>query len=140
MAGGSPRSTRSTGRWREHVRGRTQRASVDWIKADMVELGALGIEPGLMLAFDRGCFHGLNDRQRAAYAAGVTALAAPGATLLMMAFAPSRVPVAPVGVEQTDLVARCDGWELSSTESDTGGEPAGPMRNVPRSWYRLIRR
>jgi len=65
---------------RARARADAARVSVDWIKADMVELGALGIEPGLMLAFDRGCFHGLNDRQRAAYAAAVTELAAPGAT------------------------------------------------------------
>ena len=58
----------------------------------------------------------------------------------MMAFAPSRVPVAPLGVEQTEIMARFDGWELSSAEPATEGEPAEPMRNVPRSWYRLIRR
>ena len=89
--------------------------AVDWIKADVAELGALGSEPGLTFAFDRGCFHGLNDSQRAAYAAGVTALAAPGATLLMMAFAASRVPGAPAGVEDTEIVARFGGWELANS-------------------------
>jgi SAM-dependent methyltransferase len=116
------------------------RVAVDWIKADVADLGALGIEPGLTLAFDRGCFHGLDDRQRGAYAAAVTALAAPGASLLMMAFAPSRVPVAPRGVTDTEIVARFDGWEMSATGPDSEGDPAGPMRNVPRTWYRLIRR
>ena len=106
----------------------------------MAELGALGIEPGLALAFDRGCFHCLNDRERSAYAAGVTALAAPGATLLIMAFAPSRVPAAPHGVVDTEIVARFDGWELSATQPDSDGEPTGPMRNVARHWYRLTRR
>ena len=125
---------------RARARADAARVDVEWIKADITELGALGIEPGLTLAFDRGCFHGLNDRQRAAYAAGVTALAAPGATLLMMVFAPSRVPGAPAGVEDTELAARFDGWVLSATEPDGEGEPAGPMRNVPRHWYRLIRR
>jgi hypothetical protein len=112
---------------------------VEWIKADVAEIGALGIEPGLTFAFDRGCFHGLNDRQRAAYAAGVTGLAASGATLLMMAFASSRVPGSPRGVEQTELVARFDGWELSAIQPESESEAAGPTRNVPRSWYRLIR-
>jgi len=125
---------------RARARAEAAHVSVDWIKADVGELGGLGIEPGLSLAFDRGCFHGLNDRQRAAYAAGVTALAAPGATLLMMGFAPSRVPGAPAGVEDTEIVARFDGWTLSAAEADTEGEPAGPVRNVPRHWYRLTRR
>ncbi|HEY1518926.1 MAG TPA: hypothetical protein VGF91_21025 [Solirubrobacteraceae bacterium] len=35
---------------------------------------------------------------------------------------------------------RLDGWALASAERDTEGDPAGPMRNVPRGWYRLIRR
>ena len=114
--------------------------NVDWLKADVAELGALGLEPGFTLAFDRGCFHGLGDGERAAYAAGVTALAAPRASLLMMAFGPNRVPAAPAGVEQTEIVARFDGWDLVSAQPDTEGEVAGPLRNVPRAWYRLIRR
>ncbi len=114
--------------------------SVDWIKADVAELGALGLEPGFTLAFDRGCFHGLGDSERAAYAAGITALAAPGASLLMMAFGPNRVPAAPAGVEETEIVARFAGWDLAATQPDSEGEIAGPLRNVPRHWYRLIRR
>jgi SAM-dependent methyltransferase len=125
---------------RARERAQAARVSVDWIKADVVELGALGIEPGVTLAFDRGCFHGLSDRERAAYAAGVTALAVSGATLLMMAFAPSRVAGAPRGVEDAEIAARFDGWDLSAKQADSEGEPAGPMRNVPRHWYRLTRR
>ena len=113
---------------------------VNWLKADVAELGALGLEPGFTLAFDRGCFHGLGDSERAAYAAGVTALAAPGASLLMMAFGPNRVPAAPAGVEETEIVARFQGWDLVSTQVDTEREIAGPLRKVPRAWYRLIRR
>lgn len=114
--------------------------TVEWINADIAELGGLGLEPGFTLVFDRGCFHGLNDGQRAAYAAGATALAAPGATLLMMAFGPSRMLAAPPGVDETEIVARFDGWELADTQSDTDAPPPGPMKNVPRHWYRMIRR
>ena len=114
--------------------------TVEWIKADVASLGGLGLEPGFTLVFDRGCFHGLGDEQRAAYAAGATALAAPRANLLMMAFAPSRMLGAPAGVDQTEIVARFDGWELADTESDSDAPPPGPMKNVPRYWYRLIRR
>ncbi len=125
---------------RARARAGAAAVTVDWIKADVAELPSLGLEPGFTLAFDRGCFHGLDDRQRAAYAAGVTALAAPGATLLMMAFGPNRVLAAPPGVEESEIVARFDGWEQSSAAPDTEGDPAGPMRNIPRHWYRLIRR
>jgi SAM-dependent methyltransferase len=124
------------------ARARADRAgvSVDWILADAARLHRLGLEPGFTLFHDRGCFHGLDEAQRGAYAAAVDGLAAPGATLLMMAFAPNRVLVAPAGLEQSELTGRFPGWELVSAEADTDGEISGPLRNVPRTWYRLVRR
>lgn len=114
--------------------------SVDWVLADVARIENLGLEPGFTLLFDRGCFHGLDDAQRSAYAAGADALAAPGATLLMMAFAPNRVPVLPAGVEASEVLARFSGWELVATETDGSPGPGGPARNVPRTWYRLVHR
>ena len=125
-----------------HARARAARAgvSVDWILADVARLHRLGLQPGYSLFFDRGCFHGLDESQRGAYAAAVDALAAPGATLLMMAFAPNRVVVAPGGLEQSELTGRFADWELVSAEPDTDGEISGPLLGVPRTWYRLARR
>ena len=114
--------------------------SVDWILADAARLHRLGLAPGFTLFFDRGCFHGLDESQRSAYAAAVDDLAAPGATLLMMAFAPNRVVVAPAGLEQSELVGRFPAWKLASASPDTEGESSGPLRNVPRTWYRLVHR
>jgi SAM-dependent methyltransferase len=113
--------------------------SVDWILADVARLHRLGLTPGFTLFFDRGCFHGLDESQRGAYAAAVDALAAQGATLLMMAFAPNRVVAAPSGLEQSELVGRFPAWELASASPDADGEISGPLRNVPRTWYRLVR-
>lgn len=113
--------------------------NVDWILADVARIARLELTPGFTLVFDRGCFHGLDDSQRAGYSAAVTDLAAPGATLLIMAFAPSRVLVAPPGVEQSELLGRFAGWRLVSAQPDSRGEISGPMRNVPRTWYRLVR-
>jgi hypothetical protein len=31
-------------------------------------------------------------------------------------------------------------WQLVSASPDTDGEISGPLRNVPRTWYRLVRR
>ena len=112
---------------------------VDWILADVARLGRLGLEPGFTLVFDRGCFHGLDDSRRAACADAVSDLAAPGATLLMMALAPNRVPAAPAGIEDAEVRARFADWRLVSASPDTEGERSGPLRNVPRTWYRLVR-
>jgi len=114
--------------------------SVDWILADAARLHRLDLTPGFTLVFDRGCFHGLDESQRGAYAAAVDELAAPGATLLMMAFAPNRVVAAPAGLEQSELVGRFPEWELASVSPDSDGEISGPLRNVPRTWYRLVHR
>lgn len=121
------------------ARADTAGVSVDWILADVARLHRLGLTPGFTLIFDRGCFHGLDESQRAAYAAALDGLAAPGATLLMMAFAPNRIIVAPAGLEERELVGRFAGWRLASASPDTGGEISGPLRNVPRTWYRLVR-
>ncbi len=115
--------------------------AVQWLKADVAKLGALDIEPGFTLVYDRGCFHDLGDDAREAYARGVTALAAPDARLLLMAFAPGRRLAAPRGVSDDEIRARfAPSWDVVSIRPDRGPDPPGPMRRVPRVWYRLVRR
>jgi cyclopropane fatty-acyl-phospholipid synthase-like methyltransferase len=114
-------------------------APVQWLLGDVTRLAELGLEPGYGLLFDRGCFHGLNAQQRAAYAAGITALAEPGATMLMMAFARNNVRVGPGGVDQPEIVQTLAGWQLASAAADTGPDPDGPLAKVPRRWYRFTR-
>lgn len=122
---------------RARARGKAAGVEVEWIEANVVHLADRGLAPGFALVFDRGCFHGLRDDERAAYAAAVSELAEPGATLLLMAFAPNRILAAPSGIDQGELEARFADWELISASPDTGGEIKGPLRNVPRTWYRF---
>jgi SAM-dependent methyltransferase len=124
---------------RARARAEAAGVKVDWILADVARIERLELAGGFTLVFDRGCFHGLDDAQRAAYAAAVTNLAGPGATLLMMAFAPNRVPIGPAGVEQSELIGRFAGWQLVSAESDSRRESSGPMSNVPLTWYRFVK-
>lgn len=125
------------------ARGRATDAGVDvrWIHGDVARLGELGVEPGVTLFHDRGCFHGLSDGARREYIWGVSGLAAPGARLAMMCFAPNRKLGGPTGVDRTEI-ERGFGpeWELVSAQPDTAPAPPGPMRNVPRTWYQLVRR
>lgn len=125
---------------RARARAAAEGVEVEWMEADVARLAELRLPPGFALVFDRGCFHGLSDDERAAYAAAVTALAEPGATLLLMAFAPNRILAAPAGAEQSELEGRFADWELVAASPDTGGEISGPLRNVPRTWYRFTRR
>lgn len=114
--------------------------AVDWIQADVTRLSKLGLTPGFGLFHDRGCYHGIPDTARTAYARAVTALAAPGATLLVMAFARNHKLAGPSGTDESDIVAQfAPDWQLLWARPDSGAAPPGPMRNVPRLWYRFVR-
>ena len=114
---------------------------VEWVQADVADLPELGLEPGYALIHDRGCFHDLPARTRTAYVRGVSGLAAPGATLLLMTFARNSKLAGPAGADESELRDRFGGdWEVASAEPDSGPPPGGPMRDVPRTWYRLVRR
>jgi SAM-dependent methyltransferase len=86
---------------------------------------------------DVGCFHGLDADQRRAEGSGVTAIARPGATMLMLAFQPTALPLVPDGVARSDVEAAFSGWELLTVEpADTAGMP-GPLKRTSPQWYRL---
>ena len=114
--------------------------TVDWRRADASRLADAGLRPGFALVLDRGCFHGMSDEQRRGYARGVGELAAPGAVLLLMAFARNRVPAGPSGADRDELERTfAPGWALASARPETGPPPPGPMGKVPLTWYRLER-
>jgi len=99
--------------------------AVDFRLGDVTRLPDLGLEPGYTLVFDFGCYHGLNAAERARYAAGVTAIAATGATLLMMAFTRALPPI-PSGVSESELRERFGpAWQLQwSRPTQEVGTPA----------------
>jgi SAM-dependent methyltransferase len=126
------------------ARSRAESAGVDvrWVCGDVTKLPDLGLGDDFGLLHDRGCFHDLSDQGRDAYVAGVTSLAAPAATLLLMTFVPGprRVGVAS-GASEEEIQRRFgSSWEILSVQSDSGPAPPGLMRRVPRIWYRLRRR
>ena len=89
---------------------------------------------------DVGCLHGLHPTQRPAAGRGISSIAKVGATLLMLAFRPTRVPFLPRGMTPDDIGATFPAWDLLSKEpADTTGMP-GPMKKTAPQWYRLRRR
>jgi SAM-dependent methyltransferase len=124
---------------RARARAAAEGVIVEWLRGDITRLPELGVRPGITFVFDRGCFHGLRPAERAAYAAGVSAVCTPGASLLMMSVSPNRVLGAPPGADPTEIESCFAGWELGSREADSGPAPNGPLRDVPRWWYRLRR-
>lgn len=89
---------------------------------------------------DIGCFQGFNAEQRLAEGQGVSALANPEATLLMLAFGPSRIRSLVGGVSQAEVEAAFPEWEMLAVDpADTAGL-GWPMNKTSPQWYRLRRR
>lgn len=128
----------------DRARRRAEHAGVTvrWVAGDVTQLADLDLGEGFGLFHDRGCFHDLSAEQRDAYVAGVTSLAALGATLLLMSFVPGsgRLGVASGASEQEIQQRFGSPWEIVSVQSDSGPAPPGPMKRVPRIWYRLRRK
>ena len=96
------------------------------------------LEPGYSLLYDFGCIHGLSDSARRGAAAGLTELAAPGATLLMLAFKSGRRMVLPRGMDKEDILALLgDGWNLEQSQSVVTEDMPAPLRRADPTIYRL---
>jgi SAM-dependent methyltransferase len=118
-----------------------QGVEVQLLRADVAELGRLGLQPGYDLMYDFGCIHGLSDAGRKGAAAGLTQLAAPGAMLLITAFRAGRGIALPRGMNQEDVLALLgDGWELDETRSTVTDDMPAFLRRANPTVYRLTRR
>ena len=113
---------------------------VRWITGDAGDLGALGLEPGYTLLFDLGCLHGLPDPARAREVAALTELAAPQATLVLLAMRRGRRPVLPRGMEEEEIIDLAGGaWRLMETSQLEDPSMPPPIRWARPTVYRLIR-
>ena len=115
-------------------------ATVDFRLGDVTRLTEIGLEPGFSLIIDFGCFHGLKATQRDAYARGVTDLASPKATLLMMAFGKAIPPVS-AGVSEAELNTRFgDSWNLLWSHPDRSPDGTAAMQRAAPGWFCFSRR
>ena len=83
----------------------------------MTALGATGVGSGFTFMLDFGLFHDeLKDDQRKAMGREVSAVAAPGATLLMVAWVPGRRGPLPRGASRLDIEAAYPAWKVIDEE------------------------
>jgi hypothetical protein len=93
------------------------------IEGDVTKLGSTGVGSGFPFLMDFGLFHDeLTDDQRAAMGREVSAVAAPGATLLMLAWAPGRRGPLPRGASRSDIEAAYPAWKVVD---EVGLNPSG---------------
>ncbi|WP_153502927.1 class I SAM-dependent methyltransferase [Cumulibacter manganitolerans] len=107
-----------------------------FVEADVTALRRAKLG-GFDFFLDIGCLHGLDAAARAAAAGGITELANPGATMLLLAFRPHPLPLLPKGLTRADVESTFPAWRLESTgPADTAGMPR-PLRRTEPQWYRL---
>jgi SAM-dependent methyltransferase len=112
---------------------------VTYVVGDVTDLPSAGL--GTFDFFlDVGCFQGFDAPLRAAEGRGVTELANPGATLLILAFGYTRARSFLGGVSRHEVESAFPAWVLEADDpADTAGLGWPMNRTFPR-WYRLRRR
>ena len=117
---------------------RSRVAGATFVVGDVTDLASADLGT-FDFFFDVGCFQGLSLVQRLAEGRGACALANPGATLLVLAFGPTRMRSVAGGVSRADVEAAFPGWEMLSVEpADTAGL-GWPLNRTAPQWYRLRR-
>lgn len=108
-----------------------------FVEADLTALRAAGVGSGFRLLVDFGSIHGLDDAQRTAAGSEITAVAAPGATLLILAWVPARRGPLPRGMSAPQIHAMLPDWSaIDETPADISGAPAF-VRNAQPRFYRM---
>ncbi|TDC89957.1 class I SAM-dependent methyltransferase [Actinomadura sp. 7K507] len=88
---------------------------------------------------DIGCFQGFDTGRQRAEGQGVSALANPGSTLLMLAFGVTRLRSRIGGVSQAEVEAAFPDWELLDVQAAETAGLGWPMNRTSPQWYRLRR-
>jgi SAM-dependent methyltransferase len=120
-------------------RAREADAHVRLVHGDITALRAAGVGSGFQFFLDLGAVHGLNDAERRAVGCEVTAVAAPGATLLMAAWAPARRGPFPRGASRQDIEAVFPAWTVIAEESANITGAPGLVKKADPRFYRLRR-
>jgi SAM-dependent methyltransferase len=126
------------------ARERAREAGVDMrlIEGDVTKLDAAGVGSDFPFLLDLGLFHDeLSDAQRERMGREVSKVAAPGATLLMVAWAPGRRGPLPRGASRTDIESAYPAWDVIEEQrvDVSGASFYRHMRKANPRLYRLRR-
>jgi SAM-dependent methyltransferase len=110
---------------RARERARQAGVGVRLVQGDVTKLGAIGLGSGFSFLLDFGLFHDeLTDKERQAMGREVSAVAAPRATLLMMAWGPRRRGPRWRGASRSDIEAAYPEWTVIDEHPfDVSGAP-----------------
>ncbi|MEW2354660.1 class I SAM-dependent methyltransferase [Spirillospora sp. NPDC029432] len=89
------------------------------------------------LFVDIGCFQGFDTERQRGEGRSVSALANPGATLLMLAFGVTRLRARMGGVSQAEVEAAFPDWEMLDVRPAETAGLGWPMNRSSPRWYRM---
>lgn len=120
----------------EKARAKAGAENVGFVQADVRQLRQTGLSGPFQLIVDNGCLHNMNDDDRDSYVREVSAVAAPDARLLIVAFIPGgRFGVR--GIDHAEVERRfASGWTLVSA----GDEQELDREKTPTRYYLFQRR
>ena len=113
------------------AKARVESVNVNFAHADVTRLSSAGLGDNFALIVDNGCLHNMNDGDRDSYVREVSAVAAPDARLLIVAFVPGgRFGVR--GIDRPEMERRfASGWTLLSA----GDEQELDREKTPTRYY-----
>ena len=101
------------------------RFDITFAHADVTRLSSEGVGSNFDLIVDNGCLHGMSPEDRDAYVREVTAVAAPGARLQLVAFVPGGSFGVP-GIDPAEVEQRfAPDWTLLSSGSESAMDHNG---------------
>ena len=127
---------------RARERARDAGVAMRLVEGDVLELGATGVGAGFPFLLDFWLFHDeLTDRQRETMGREVSAVAAPGATMFVAAWAPGRRGPLPRGASRSDIEAAYPAWTVIDEEplDVTGARLYRHVQKADPRIYRLRR-
>ncbi|MFB4315009.1 class I SAM-dependent methyltransferase [Actinomadura sp. 21ATH] len=109
---------------------------VTYVVGDVTNLAGAGL--GTFDFFlDIGCFQGFEADRRRGEGRSVSALANPGATLLMLAFGVTRLRGRIGGVSQAEVEDAFPDWEMLDVRPAETAGLGWPMNRSSPQWYRM---
>jgi SAM-dependent methyltransferase len=111
-----------------------------FVQGDVTALESAGVDGDFRLVLDTGTFHDFDGSQRKAMGRGVTAMASPDATLLLLVWPKRRRPLIR-GASREEVEQAFPDWKITHVEPSNFRLPK-PMQLLLRPdehWYRLRR-
>ncbi|MGB6425485.1 MAG: class I SAM-dependent methyltransferase [Solirubrobacterales bacterium] len=110
------------------------------VHGDVTALEESGIGSGYRLLLDTGTFHGLTPAQRRAMGRGLSSVAVPGASLLLLVWSPGRRGPLPRGAGRDQVEEAFPDWTLTDVDP-ADPEPPRLLATLKANehWYRLKR-